>query len=70
MRVAFMTADGLVTVADCPDIDDPEARRVMRPLWSRPEDRNFGKYRVYERAAASHQGLPLFVEINSYSDGT
>lgn len=64
MRCAFLTLDGLTALADCPDVDDdPEARRIMRPMWKHPGDSNFGEYRVYERTATLFNGFPLFAEI-------
>lgn len=68
MKLALETLDRLRVVKDCPDVDET-ATTVMSPLWKSPftadgkRPPRFMEYRKYERTGETHEGFPLFREV-------
>lgn len=69
MKAAFRTADGLIAIANCPDVDE-SAMVIMR--WVQPNTARVrvGRFleptltnaRRYNRTPETFERLPLFVE--------
>lgn len=68
MKAAFLTLDGLLAIADCPNVDDG-ANAIMRPTKPYPPlvdgmRQQFPNYRKYQINGNTHLGCPVFQECN------